>query len=106
VAIQSWMMVSGTDCLNKDLSVLCHIESRVMIACFVRILYRKGFGLQPIRVWGGATLAAGYCLPLAAASLSHSPLGLGLGEVQHLVLLPPLAAAPLVLPALGGSSPL
>jgi hypothetical protein len=27
-------------------------------------------GPQPIRVWGGATLAAGCCLPLAAASLT------------------------------------
>jgi hypothetical protein len=36
----------------------------------------------------------------------HNPLGLGLGEAQHLALLPPLAVTPLVLPALGGSSPL
>jgi hypothetical protein len=67
-------------------------------------------GSQPIRVWGGATLAAGCCLPLAAASLTlmgcHSPLGLGLWEAQHVVLLPPLAAVPLVLPALGGILPL
>jgi hypothetical protein len=66
-------------------------------------------GLQFIRVWGGAILAAGCCLPLAAVSLTlmgcHSLLGLGLGEAQHLVLLPLLAVAPLVLSALGGPPP-
>jgi hypothetical protein len=58
-------------------------------------------GPQLIRVWGGATLAAASLTLMGC----HSPLGLGLGEAQHLVLLPPLAAAPLVLSALGGVLP-
>jgi hypothetical protein len=35
----------------------------------------------------------------------HSPLGLGLGEAQPLVLLPPLAAAPLAAGPRGGPPP-
>jgi hypothetical protein len=68
----------------------------------VRILYKRdwaavGSGPQPIRVWGGATLAVGCYLPLAAAPNPNwlsQPIGLGLGEAQPLALLPPLAAGP------------
>jgi hypothetical protein len=65
--------------------------------CIGRVWTAATAGPQPIRVWGGATLAVGCCLPLAAGLTlmgCHNPLGLGLGEAQPLALLPPLAAAP------------
>jgi hypothetical protein len=81
----------------------------------VRILYKRdwaavGSGPQPIRVWGGATLAVGCYLPLAAAPNPNwlsQPIGLGLGEAQPLALLPPLAAGPRGSspPSLGSAAP-
>jgi hypothetical protein len=63
--------------LGKFVSILFFMHLSLMNN--VRMLYRTGWaaattGLQPIRVWGGATLAAGCCLPLAAATTNPNGL--------------------------------
>jgi hypothetical protein len=67
------------------------MQSLPLEYCIVRVWAAVTTGPQPIRVWGGATLAA-TSLTLMGC---HNPLGLGLGEAQPLVLLSSLAAAPL-----------
>jgi hypothetical protein len=74
--------------------------------CIGRVWATATTGLQPIRVWGRRNPSHRVLPPPSRRQPNPNGLsGLGLGEAQHLVLLPPLAAAPLVLPALGGSSP-
>jgi hypothetical protein len=69
----------------------------VQTAVGVRILYRKHVGLACHHRWGRSPLGLGRRNPsrwLLPPPSRHDPLGLGLGEAQPLVLLPPLAAAP------------